>query len=228
MKSGSHWTHNDLVAYNIEVQIEPNGLAFFEVDGLPEPHVPGDEMLMLTALEAEDVPDGATYDTLAVMGLAMNPRQGEESAVDDFAVLLLRLLGYNTRGTALHTRQDIELMICGLSMHAKTDCAFCGIEQRSIMRNVEPRLQDSVIPGILMIGTSPIFYRIRVTRELDDAVRFGTCPANPTLVHYHLSPLPLPERRLSEGMKPLDNRHTILQCYEAFKRFVHPQDMYGI
>jgi hypothetical protein len=32
--------------------------------------------------------------------------------------------------------------------------------------------------------------------------------------------IPRPSRRFSEGMKPLDSRRAVLECYEAFKRFV--------
>jgi hypothetical protein len=84
----------------------------------------------------------------------------------------------------------------------------------------QPVVEEALIPGIIMIGTSPVFYKIPVTQELSNAVVSGIYPPNPTIVYFHLPPLPRPLRRMSEGMKPLDNRRSVLQCYEAFKRFV--------
>jgi hypothetical protein len=68
-----------------------------------------------------------------------------------------------------------------------------------------------------MTRTSPTFFKIPVTAELDRGIHY---PANPTIVLTHFPDLSRPELRLSEGMKPLDNRRAILQCYEAFKRFI--------
>jgi hypothetical protein len=78
-----------------------------------------------------------------------------------------------------------------------------------------------VMPGITLKGTSPMFYRIPVTTELAQSVALGLYPATPTVVHAHLPVVARPAHRLSEGMKPLDNRASILACYEAFKRFVN-------
>ena len=77
------------------------------------------------------------------------------------------------------------------------------------------------MPRITIRGTMPTFFKIPVTSDLARAVEFGEYPVAPTIVHAHLPALPRPARRLSEGMKPLDNRRQILSCYEAFKRFVN-------
>lgn len=79
---------------------------------------------------------------------------------------------------------------------------------------------EALIPGIVMIGSFPTFYKIRVTQELAKAVAHGTFPTERFIVYSHTPVLPRPRRRLSEGMKPLDNRKIILQCYEAFKKFI--------
>ncbi|KAK0187221.1 hypothetical protein F5146DRAFT_767307 [Armillaria mellea] len=80
-----------------------------------------------------------------------------------------------------------------------------------------------LIPGIVMIGTAPIFYKILATKKLADAVAFGIFPPDPTVVHRHVPSVPRPTRRLSEGMKPLDNRAIILRCFEGFKKFIVPE-----
>ncbi|KAK2459785.1 hypothetical protein APHAL10511_008217 [Amanita phalloides] len=81
-------------------------------------------------------------------------------------------------------------------------------------------LDSKVIPGIIMVGTSPSFFKVPVTRELTECVETGTFPPTPTIVTGHVPNIPRPDRRLSEGMKPLNNRRAILQCYEALKKFV--------
>jgi hypothetical protein len=82
-------------------------------------------------------------------------------------------------------------------------------------------IAHEVMPGMTLSGTSPIFYKIPVTTQLAQSVALGVYPAEPTIVHAHLPSVARPARRLSEGMKPLDNRASILACYEAFKRFIN-------
>ena len=71
-----------------------------------------------------------------------------------------------------------------------------------------------------MVGTAPSFFKIPVTQELVECVEQGQHPLAPTIVTGHVPDIPRPNRRFSEGMKPLDNRRAFLQCYEAFKKFV--------
>jgi len=73
------------------------------------------------------------------------------------------------------------------------------------------------MPGIVMVGTSPAFFKIPVTQTLSTHIRHGTYPLEETRVTYCYPTVPRPSRRRSEGMKPLDNRREILKCYEAFK-----------
>ena len=253
-KSGSDWGRIELAAYNITVESQDTA-TFFEIDplpGLPLPHVHPD---MLNQLEAEHTTDLGVCRMINAMDLAMNGAPLEESAVDDFAVRLFDMLGYTSRSIMVRTRKDIELVVCGMSMHAKTDvclmmnrseiillvqedkwhledrgdpeaqliaeaiAAFQSNNKRRILAGLLP-LKHHLIPGIVMIGTAPVFYKIRVTKELSDAVIYGTFPKTTTVVYFHVPPVPRPYGRLSEGMKPLDNRRIVLQCYEAFKQFL--------
>ena len=195
------------------------------------------------------------YNFVRYMVLAMDAVPTEESAVDDFAVHLLTLLGYVPRTRMTRTRVDIPLAICGGQCHAKT--GVCIVDEDDILllvqedkrheerKDPEPQLiaeaiaafqanntrrtrvlgQDAidakVMPGITMLGSSPAFYKIPVTKELAHAVALGQFPATPNVVYAHLPAVPRPARRLSEGMKPLDNRRHILACYEAFRQFVN-------
>ncbi|KAF8520552.1 hypothetical protein JB92DRAFT_3094684 [Gautieria morchelliformis] len=86
-------------------------------------------------------------------------------------------------------------------------------------------LKEMVFPGIAMYGTAPIFYLIPVTEELSEAVILGRAPTVKTVVKEYIPDIPRMNRRTEEGMMPLDNRVIIVQCYEAFKRFI-PADSF--
>ena len=94
-KSGSDWTSNELEAYNITVEYQ-NAATFFGTHNLPQPATVNPAVF--TATGPDDASDDGVYEFLRTMDLAMSPAPAEESAVDDFAVLLLRALGYTTRG----------------------------------------------------------------------------------------------------------------------------------
>ena len=83
-----------------------------------------------------------------------------------------------------------------------------------------PPLTSKVIPCITMNRTMPTFYKIPATANLLRAIQLGEYPEEETVVYAHLPPVPRPARRYSEGMKPLDNRHVVLSCFEAFKSFM--------
>jgi hypothetical protein len=69
-------------------------------------------------------------------------------------------------------------------------------------------------------GTFPTFFKIPITQTLSTHIRDGTYPPEETCVTYYSPPVPRPGCRYSEGMRPLDNRHVITKCYDAFKAFV--------
>ncbi|KAF9471085.1 hypothetical protein BDN70DRAFT_605389 [Pholiota conissans] len=81
-------------------------------------------------------------------------------------------------------------------------------------------LEHRLFPGIVILGSSPVFYKIDVTRELAEAVKRGVCPSTTTVVERHVPAVPRPEKRDEEGMKPLDNRRIMLGCYQAMKKFI--------
>ncbi|KAJ7806257.1 hypothetical protein B0H14DRAFT_3091411 [Mycena olivaceomarginata] len=227
-KSGSNWTENDLHAYHIRV-VYQDAATFFQIPGpgLPAPTVQHPAVLTLAGPAAATEP--SVYQFLRVMDLAMLPVDAEESAVNDFAVLLLQGLGYLPVGRVIRTRKDIPLVICGENRHAKTD--VCIIDDGGILLVQEdkrhavagnpvpqltfglPPLPSKVVPGITM--------KVPVSQELVMAVIGGVYPATETIVQAHLPVIPRPADRLNEGMKPQDNRLIIMSCYEAFKQFVH-------
>lgn len=80
-----------------------------------------------------------------------------------------------------------------------------------------PALPRTLMPGITMVGTSPIFYRIPVSTQLLDALVTASFPEDETVVLKFIPPVPNVERYFSDGMRALENRRIVLQCFEAFK-----------
>jgi len=76
------------------------------------------------------------------------------------------------------------------------------------------------MPGIVMKGTVPRFYKIPVTKDLLEHVAHGTYPPDPIRVTFCSPPVPRLDLLLSEGMRPLDNGRHILSCFDAFKTVV--------
>ncbi len=73
------------------------------------------------------------------------------------------------------------------------------------------------MPGITMVGTAPVFYSIPVSPQLLEALVTSTFPKEETVVLRFVPPVANKETYFSEGMRPLANRHIVLQCFEAFK-----------
>ncbi|KAH7903506.1 hypothetical protein BJ138DRAFT_1168048 [Hygrophoropsis aurantiaca] len=97
--------------------------------------------------------------------------------------------------------------------------AFQSNNSRRIAAGLDP-LENKTIPAIITIGSSPTFLKVPVTAELADCVGRGVYPITPTVVSVHEPEIPRPSQRIVEGMRPLDNRHIVFQCYEAFRQFV--------
>ncbi len=79
------------------------------------------------------------------------------------------------------------------------------------------------MPGIVMIGTAVSFYLIPVTDTLQEALSMASYPAQETVVFRFIPPVPDPFQYIvrSKGMRPLENRSTVLQCFEAFKKLLY-------
>lgn len=75
-----------------------------------------------------------------------------------------------------------------------------------------------IIPGIILRGTYPIFYRLPITEGLSQAVASNTPPHHPTTILAYAPPID--PRYISGGLWEQKNRQVILQVFEAFKAFV--------
>ncbi|KAF8489173.1 hypothetical protein F5888DRAFT_1206083 [Russula emetica] len=238
-KSGNDWTENDLRAYNIQIQCE-DVATFFGDSNLPLPEV--DEEI-LTTLEAKDMSSTPNAKFIRLLDRAMIPApDGEESAIRDFASQLFDILGYMGGNIITRTRKSIPYLICGEWRVTMTDedkryshsedlpdprpqligeaiAAFHYDNNRRLGAG-EPAVDSKVMLGIVLVGTTPTFYKIPITSNLVRHVRHGIYPSEPTVVSVLVPDLPRPCPRHNEGMKPLDNRQTVFRYYEAFKRIV--------
>lgn len=247
-KSGSDWTTNDLLAYNIRVSSQSSYrfygqpvLTFANLSSL-DPH------LLSGTLSTQGISD-ETYRLLQYIDLASRANSGQESVINDFAKEILRALGYEKRGLILRSHYAIPLLIGGEPNRlAQTGvCLLQGsstillvvqgdktadnvrdpepqviaeaiatfqCNNRTRARLGEPELDSMTIPGIVMIGTRPIFYLVPVTRELSEAVITAQYPHSPTTVQKFV--VTSNTRRLSEGMESPDFRQLALQHYAAF------------
>lgn len=262
-KSAKDWTSNDLLAYNIVIEVQ-DATTFFRGQG------PSSQSLLnhdshhafLSNVSATDIVDDGWFHVVRYMDMVMSPiSAGEDSSVVvDFTKELLRMLGYHNRRMVLRSRKDLPLYVCGQWMHGTADVCVVDTEEgggNDILLLVQqhrhsnpdvsdpraqlianaiaafhslnitrasvlgtPALEFKVMAGIVMTGTSPTFFKIPITASLVRAVRIGHQPNTPTIVAMHVPDVPRPARRHVEGMKPLDNRHNITACFEAFKTFV--------
>ncbi|KAK6981674.1 hypothetical protein R3P38DRAFT_2913785 [Favolaschia claudopus] len=127
-KSGSDWSVNELLAYNIQVEaISPQ--AFF---GEANPSLAYlDPNILSAPAGSEDANlSDSTSRYLGYLDLAANATQ--ESLIDDFARETLNLLGFSERNLILSTRYIIPLTICGeIQRTAQTD--VCLLHRRSLI-----------------------------------------------------------------------------------------------
>ncbi|KAK0222135.1 hypothetical protein IW262DRAFT_1448227 [Armillaria fumosa] len=215
---------------------------FFEETPLPTGR-PSIHQGILTAPTPDDTAGDASYDFLAQLDLAMMPSDRQEFYGYTFPLHRVYLSSsgdsHVQRVAVLHLRRvqvrqrcnDIMILLVHedkwfggkqnphAQLVAKAIDTFQDSNARRLSGGLDP-LDSKVIPGVIMVGTSPSFFKISVTRKLTRCIEFGRSPHTPIIVTGHVPVIPRPNRRFSEGMKPLDNRRAILQCYEAFKKFV--------
>ncbi|KAF8964281.1 hypothetical protein BDZ97DRAFT_1660604 [Flammula alnicola] len=245
-KSGSSWTKNELLAFNISV-VPATVPAFFGRTELPPAPV-SPTILNNLVMPDEHLPksDRQFFQYLKVAEEATS----EESAVDDFAAFILRMLDYDDEDRLIRLRKEISFYMAGKRVDAKADVcvmndsdylllvhegkrgestedpepqliaeAIAAFYQNNFRRTRAglPALPPTLMLGITMVGTAPIFYRIPVSTKLLDALVTASFPEDETIVLKCIPPVCAVESYFSDGMRPLDNRHIVLQCFEAFK-----------
>jgi len=130
-KSGSDWSDNELLAFNIRV-VDASITAFFNTPELPPPTVSA------TILNNMDKPDGPLMKDdhlfFQYMRLVENPRS-PESRVDDFAAFILRILNYNNEDRVICQRTKISFPMAGQRVDAKTD--VCLMDELELLLLVQ-------------------------------------------------------------------------------------------
>lgn len=250
-KSGNYWTTNELEAYNISI-VEQDQRTFFGGSLPPyagpagfiehEDRVQGLDAASLAlikrldlAMELIEGEESAVDDFAAEIFRALG-YETEQTVVRTRKNIRLLMCGEDVYAKTDVCLIDADSNILLLVQEDKTHMSASHPEPQLVaeaiaafQRNnsirvnklfLEP-LQTHVFPGITMVGTFPRFYKVNVTADLDQNIRYGTYPSTETIIYRHTPRVP---RRQSEGMRPLMNRKLVLRCYEAFKRFVLPDE----
>jgi hypothetical protein len=246
-KSGSGWTRNELIAYNIKI-VPQTPEQFFGAVGVSLTHL---DPLIITGSTTDTTNlSDTTLRYLTHLDLATHA--SHESFIDEFSRQTLDLLGYSERGLALLTRYNIPLTISGKNKNAQTD--VCLVDGRTMIlltlqedktlfsySDPEPQviaeaiaayqynndkrerrdmatLDEMVFPCITMVGTHPTFYLVPVSRGLSDAVAIGQYPPAPTEV-WKCVTVAGHNRSSSEGpgMENPEYRRVVLERLMAFK-----------
>ena len=130
-KSGSDWTANELAAYNITV-VSQNKEEFFGTTNFPDPAEPTVAGFMTTETRQDALAaDKNMKQLLHYLDLAMNPKVGQEAAVNNFATELLRGLDYDDGDRIVFIQSAIPLLICGVNSVAQTD--ICVMDDNDIL-----------------------------------------------------------------------------------------------
>ena len=132
-KSGSDWSANDLAAYHITI-VPQNKQEFFGLDDLPAPASPSLAGFMTTE-DREQATDRETRKLLHYLDLALDPKMGQEAAVDNFAAKLLEKLGYDDGDRIIFIRRALPLLICGVPSLAQTD--ICVMDDHEVLLLVQ-------------------------------------------------------------------------------------------
>ncbi|KAF9519453.1 hypothetical protein BS47DRAFT_1288244 [Hydnum rufescens UP504] len=248
-KSGNDWTLNDLDSYHISLnQIDP--LMFFGMPDLPQPLVDQELLsninagamqqdchaVLITYLDVtmitqkgETAVDNFVVELFRVLGYVRRERIARTRA--DLSLLICGENRHTKTDVCIIDRSQNDILLLvqedkKLELNEPANAraqlvaeAVAAFNENNAQREVAG-LHPLVMPGIVMVGTSPAFFKIPVTQTLSTHIRHGTYPEEETRVTYCYPPISRPSHRRTEGMKPLDNRRQILRCYEAFKVIV--------
>ena len=144
-KSGSEWRQNELKAYNIEV-VDRDEVQFFGCRADKAPASLAEDFMTYEFRPGDDTPDESSK-LLTFLDLASSRCGSQESAVDDFAKLLLETLGYDSGPRVIRTRYRIPLEISGVTSSAETDvCVVRKNRNVLLLLQEDKTLESSVNP----------------------------------------------------------------------------------
>jgi hypothetical protein len=247
---GRKWTQDDLLAYKIKVIHEDLETFFgvtdlppsiVENDALAAQGVAGTTYyftsLMLQDINCATVPDNRASNGITFTRQLFDLLHYSEGIPRRSPLCWINLSYLESQGRPPQLDICIVDDICAALLVVRVDRHFRGSDPEprlisdaiaafhnsNIMRvkrhGTDP-LTSKVMPGIVMDGTMPTFYKVPITSELVTAVESGKQPDQETIVRVYRPEVPIPEEGMTAAMKPLDNRSFILSCFEAFKQFL--------
>lgn len=164
-KSGSDWTESELAAYHITI-VPQNKQEFFGLDDLPAPASPSLAGFM-TIEDREHATDRETRKLLHYLDLALDPKVGQEAAVDNFAAKLLEKLGYDDDDRIIFIRRALPFLICGVSSFAQTDVCVMDDNEVLLLVQEDKRLLSLKDPEPQVVAEAIAAYalnnKVRVT-----------------------------------------------------------------
>jgi hypothetical protein len=125
---------------------------------------------------------------LIICRVSMNVKTGVCLLKNHYEIILL----VQEDKQQMESGEDAEAQLI-----AKAITAFQSNNKKCILAGLNP-VQHLLIPRIVMIGTAPMFYKIRVMKALADAITYGAFPLLFTVIHFHIPAVPCPHRLLSE------------------------------
>ncbi|KAF9476716.1 hypothetical protein BDN70DRAFT_862791 [Pholiota conissans] len=117
-KRGMDWGRVDLEAYNIRVEDQPNFLAFFEVNAVPELDVPAD---LLTALNATDTEDYSASYLITEIDFTRSTEWIKDTSPISLVRLIFDMFHYRHDIYYLSSRKRIQLVVGGKATHSVAD-----------------------------------------------------------------------------------------------------------
>ena len=249
-KSGSDWSRNELLAYNISVQFQ-DVVNFFGHELGSIDHLDPNLLSSADPTIAIDF-SKETYRFLAYLDLASRANAGQESAIHDLAKSVLEVIGFDEIGTIFRTRYDIPFTIFGDGRRvARSDVCLVHLNSMILLvvqKDKTPYSSCDPEPQIIAeaIATFRHNNRKRADRGLPqlDAMTIPCITMVGTRPFFYQIPVtqqlsdavatgqfpsqptvvrrcaPPARRRTFEGMEVPDYRRTALQYYDAFRGVV--------
>ena len=115
-KSGSDWSHNELIAFNIVIQ-DVNAATFFGTPQLPATTV---SPVILNNLTWPP-PAVVTKEEHIFFEFLARANVLEVAAVDNFAGHVLRMLDFDGGERSIATKRELSFTMCGTRVWAKAD-----------------------------------------------------------------------------------------------------------
>lgn len=119
--------------------VSQNKQQFFGVPNLPAPARPALVGFMTTE-DRQHAADSETRKLLHYFDLALDPKVGQEAAIDNFAAKLLEKLGYDDADRIIFIRRALPLVICGVSSLAQTNICVMDDDEILLLLQEDNRL----------------------------------------------------------------------------------------